>query len=342
MPTFEHLNSQAVSTLLQHKEDYIRRLQEGWKAERVRLEASRDQVEAVIEDERAMMNEERLLWTEQRVEYQKEIMDWKQRTEVAELKVAELGKLLESLRNSSMKHYPVLERTADKHESGTLGHPEIGSPSIRPQELHDGVSSISLPPGSGSTMAESEDFAPLDTQVHSLSPENIFSDPEFKQVLSISLIEDIPENDGIRPEAPAIQKSILTDETALLHASDSRKGSGKASPDNYFAMSDEPYLEPSDDDPALKGPLCLPNEPLADERFLRQLRDKLEEIKDTDATPAALGETTTLESTETGHDTDDDHTEDPDDPFEGDVPLKFRQSNNFGLPFGQLDRPHAP
>ncbi|KAI1818511.1 hypothetical protein GGS20DRAFT_581270 [Poronia punctata] len=111
------------------------------------------------------------------------------------------------------------------------------------------------------------------------------------------------------------------------------------------SLKEEVLLEPSDDDPALKGPLCLRNRPAADEAFLRRLSDKLEEIKASDSTPSVLSElpppnaqeeSADLEpashtNKETRHDDDEESSKE----IEEDVPLKLRQTSNFGLPFGQ-------
>ncbi|KAI0105730.1 hypothetical protein GGR51DRAFT_183661 [Nemania sp. FL0031] len=111
------------------------------------------------------------------------------------------------------------------------------------------------------------------------------------------------------------------------------------------AIADETIFEPSDDDPALKGPLCLKNRPAADEIFLRRLSDKLEEVKATDATPSVLSEPVIPEpivdpqaSLHTNDHTDDDHPEDTLEEVEEDVPLRLRKSSNFGQPLGQVRR----
>ncbi|KAJ8129647.1 hypothetical protein O1611_g3985 [Lasiodiplodia mahajangana] len=108
------------------------------------------------------------------------------------------------------------------------------------------------------------------------------------------------------------------------------------------AIADETTFEPSDDDPALKGPLCLKNRPAADEIFLRRLSDKLEEVKATDATPSVLNEVVTpepiLDLKATNDHIDDSHPEDPLEEVEEDIPLKLRKSSNFGQPLGHVRR----
>ncbi|KAF2970505.1 hypothetical protein GQX73_g3046 [Xylaria multiplex] len=113
-------------------------------------------------------------------------------------------------------------------------------------------------------------------------------------------------------------------------------------------LSEEIMFEPSDDDPALKGPLCLKNRPAADEAFLRRLSDKLEEVKATEATPSVLNENMLPEPAELPtsprvsrnniHDANDDDQDDELEGVEEDIPLRLRQSSNFGLPLGKLRR----
>lgn len=114
------------------------------------------------------------------------------------------------------------------------------------------------------------------------------------------------------------------------------------------AISEEAILEPSDDDPVLKGPLCLRNRPAADEVFLRRLSDKLEAVKATDATPSVLNEPgmpenarkhlTDLEPTLSTVPTNDSHVEDRLEDVEEEIPLKLKKSSNFGQPLGQVRR----
>ncbi|KUI72979.1 hypothetical protein VM1G_08136 [Cytospora mali] len=115
-------------------------------------------------------------------------------------------------------------------------------------------------------------------------------------------------------------------------------------------QDDEDYepaiLEPSDEDPELKGPLTLRNMPAKDEIFLRKLADKLEKVGSggEDATPTVLRHP----------DEDGDEDEDIGEPSaatagavaEGDsegvegveehIPLKIKKTSNFGKPLGSL------
>ncbi|KAI0487362.1 hypothetical protein F4859DRAFT_253197 [Xylaria cf. heliscus] len=113
-------------------------------------------------------------------------------------------------------------------------------------------------------------------------------------------------------------------------------------------MPGEAVLEPSDDDPALKGPLCLKNRPAADEAFLRRLSDKLEEVKATDATPSVLNgpeisenagkDLTNLAAILSTVPTKDSHTDDEPEDVEEEIPLKLKKSSNFGQPLGHVRR----
>lgn len=103
----------------------------------------------------------------------------------------------------------------------------------------------------------------------------------------------------------------------------------------------EIMMEPSDEDPELKGPLTLRNMPAKDEIFLQRLSDKLEKVTSgEDATPSVL-----KHSDDEGEDDETEtNTQKPDAEVktgdvassEEDIPLKIRQtSSNFGKPFGQ-------
>lgn len=100
-------------------------------------------------------------------------------------------------------------------------------------------------------------------------------------------------------------------------------------------------LEPSDEDPELKGPLTLRNMPAKDELFLRRLSDKLEKVTSgEDATPTVLKHSDDEDEAPTAadaarEDLDSDTSGDAQDEAEEDIPLKLRKtSSNFGKPFG--------
>ncbi|KAI0548490.1 hypothetical protein F4679DRAFT_550648 [Xylaria curta] len=453
MSPFEHLSPQTTATLLHRREEYSRKLQENWQAERAHLEASRARAEEMFREERDMMDEERLLWADQKTKLENEISDWKQRAATAESEVAKLAKLLGSKHKATGKLGAFVDGTVDK----ILGNRRPGSSDTQGtvgrslsafQTPSDGVSPSSLPHGRGSTIPESNPFVPLDPRMQSASPSNTTPRQE-ERVPSIDISGVIPGLEGVRLKAPAVQKPTFNDEkpssptnafakllspttcpktiteiylkpspaamaqAALLapvhrrltmHAghtpnhsvsfsqiptldstatntAGSTGTSTPTSPDDLKMAQDdkaqdqnnppvipdadleshgalglyhdpdlleEATLEPSDDDPALKGPLCLKNRPAADEVFLRRLSDKLEEVKATDATPSVLCEPEVLQdagepSTDLGAPlstvpSNDSHLEDGLEGVEEDVPLKLKKSSNFGQPLGQVHR----
>jgi hypothetical protein len=142
---------------------------------------------------------------------------------------------------------------------------------------------------------------------------------------------------GITGEQNQFQLAVSSDSKNETHAAKGRS--------NDLHMNEEAIFEPSDDVPALKGPLCLKNRPAADEIFLRRLSDKLEEVKANDAAPSVLNEPVILESSQESteqkpsaktHDNTHDNHEDAMEDVEQEIPLKLKKSSNFGLPLGQL------
>lgn len=103
---------------------------------------------------------------------------------------------------------------------------------------------------------------------------------------------------------------------------------------------DPAIMEPSDEDPELKGPLTLRNIPAKDEIFLRKLSDKLEKVgTGEDATPTVLrdvecekGESSAKAAAAAAAADDESDTEDA----EPEIPLKLRETSNFGKPLGSL------
>lgn len=166
----------------------------------------------------------------------------------------------------------------------------------------------------------------------------------------LPIVEPIAEDTADSADAPA---SDAIDELKMAPVERKADQNKTATVQEEYAAQDlddsnvipeEGILEPSDDAPALKGPLCLRNRPAADEIFLRRLSDKLEEVKATDASPSVLNEPTGPEPTEEGVPVeklapcvDDDIAEGLDDAKI--MPLKFKNSSNFGQPLGQLRRP---
>ncbi|KAI3327181.1 hypothetical protein HD806DRAFT_520126 [Xylariaceae sp. AK1471] len=449
MSPFGHLSPQTTATLLQRREEYSRRLQESWQAERAHLEANRARAEEMFREERALMDEERLIWAEQKTNLENEIMEWKQRTKAAESEVTRLTDLLNTMRGGASKVggrldglSPAASRSpVGYRRSASSGSPGASDPSTAAvQTPSDGVS----PGGRGLTVPESNPFEPLDPRMQSQLPENVSLTQE--RVPSIDIREVIPGLEGVRLRAPAIQKSTFNDANPLspilsagrrtppnpnegsseaqskispakmaqealqapedhrltMHAGhtpnhsvffsqvptidstavNTAGSSGASTPthlneqkipeiteehsrfipatlsnpsqethgaeglSNDLDMIEEAIFEPSDDDPELKGPLCLKNRPAADEIFLRRLSDKLEEVKANDATPSVLNDPVISElsqelmdlkpSTKTHDSTNDDDHEDSMEDVEKEIPLKLKKSSNFGLPLGQL------
>lgn len=103
---------------------------------------------------------------------------------------------------------------------------------------------------------------------------------------------------------------------------------------------DPAIMEPSDEEPELKGPLTLRNMPAKDEIFLSLLSDKLEKVTSgQDATPSVLKYSDDEEDADEAGTTQRPEAEsskgNAQNPEE-DIPLKIRQtSSNFGKPFGQ-------
>ncbi|KAI0862866.1 hypothetical protein F4860DRAFT_470738 [Xylaria cubensis] len=451
MSPFEHLSPQTTATLLHRREEYSRKLQENWQAERAHLEASRARAEEMFREERDMMDEERLLWAEQKTRLENEILDWKQRAATAEAEVAKLAKLLGNGNKSKTtgKLGAFIDGTVEKilgnRRSGSSDvQGTVGRSSSAYQTPSDGVSPSSLPRGRGSTIPESNPFVPLDPRMQSASPKNT-SPRQEEPVPSIDISGVIPGLEGVRLKAPAVQKPTFNDgkpssptgaypkiyptcpktvtelylkpspsamaqaalmapvhrrltmhaghtpnhsvsfsqlptlESTTTNTAGSTGTSTPTSPDDlkmaqvdkaqdhppvipdadqeshedlglYYDtdLLEEAILEPSDDDLALKGPLCLKNRPAADEVFLRRLSDKLEEVKATDATPSVLCEPevpqdvgehlTDLGAPLSTVPSNDSHLEDGLEGVEEDVPLKLKKSSNFGQPLGQVHR----
>ncbi|KAG8168112.1 hypothetical protein KVR01_003801 [Diaporthe batatas] len=106
------------------------------------------------------------------------------------------------------------------------------------------------------------------------------------------------------------------------------------------ADHDPAIMEPSDEDPELKGPLTLRNIPAKDEIFLRKLSDKLEKVgTGEDATPTVLkdaeceGDEPSAQAAPVALAPADDSEGEEAEP---EIPLKLRETSNFGKPLGSL------
>jgi hypothetical protein len=126
--------------------------------------------------------------------------------------------------------------------------------------------------------------------------------------------------------------------------------------DAAFTEEPEPVLDPADD-VELKGPLMVRNIPAKDEIFFRRLSEKLEDVAQNNEAPTVLkspplapavvpaeaGKAAT--AAPMGHDGAADKSDKAgsrDSPLleddEPDIPLKLKVSNNFGAPFGAVNR----
>jgi len=412
----------------------------------------------MLQEERKWMDEERRMWVQQKTKGESEIEHWRQRAQAADKEVARLTNILKNsgvnvsnltgslngiIEGAVSIHPPAVRNSGRNSHSGS-GSSSYGSPgavgrsSVTYRSPSDSISPGTVPPVRGSTIPESNPFVPLDPRMQG-SPSLETTSPTTDRIPSIDIHEVMPELEGIRLKAPAIQKPTFNEERALSPNLGSKRGSppnpnkgsaeapvkasplkmaqealrapehhrltmhaghtpnhsvflsraptidssavntagssGASTPTNLEevtprttderdqlklatdqedpsqqllgdpSLAEEVFLEPSDDDPALKGPLCLKNRPAADEIFLRRLSDKLEEVKANDATPAVLSELaisdTTEELTNLRPEVDDDgvpndsHNEDSIKDIEEEIPLKLKKSDNFGQPFGQ-------
>ncbi|KAK6857034.1 hypothetical protein PG995_007221 [Apiospora arundinis] len=119
------------------------------------------------------------------------------------------------------------------------------------------------------------------------------------------------------------------------------RGDGEGSDDE----EDRQLFEPSEDDRPLAEPLMLRNMPAKDEIFLQRVTDKLtNSIDSNDATPTVLknnameaaGEQTKSDLPENapaegGHDSNSLGDDEP-----SDIPLKLKNTRNFGAPLGSI------
>ncbi|CAJ2503481.1 Uu.00g108750.m01.CDS01 [Anthostomella pinea] len=114
-------------------------------------------------------------------------------------------------------------------------------------------------------------------------------------------------------------------------------------------VDEEPILEPSDEGPALKGPLCLRNRPAADEPFLRSLTNKLQQVQAEEEPPSVLSNRGTSYATQDttkpepnakasaaagpkgANEIQDEAVEE----VEEVIHLKLKKTSNFGLPLGR-------
>ncbi|KAI1433702.1 hypothetical protein GGR50DRAFT_667245 [Xylaria sp. CBS 124048] len=324
LPLYDHLSHEAAIKLLRRREELHRKLQDGWRAERACLEASRDQNEMLFAEERAMMNEERLLWAAQKAKYEDGVQTWKARAEMAELKLAQL--IVLSRQNRSVKPLDLLDQETD----GTADSLEVGGYTSPREPLDD--TEPTTPP--------LKPLIQLDTPTQNSSPEYTLSRDEDQLFRRRLYRMYVSPHQSVRDTFPTRNTTSFGNGELPPYAFDAKE----MSPPDVDKGRVEAQVEPGegDDDPALKGPLGLQNRQSSDEIFLRELSDKLEKLRDTGATPAVLGSAAMQESKATEQSPSYNHPEDTTEQPEEVKPLRFRQTSNFGLPFGHVGRQYAP
>ncbi|KAI1141044.1 hypothetical protein F5Y05DRAFT_376224 [Hypoxylon sp. FL0543] len=209
----DNMSGQALLSLLQRREEQNRRLLESWRAERAHLEASRARAEEVYKEERAIMDDERMLWIEEKAKLKQEISEWKRRVEAAEKERDQMAGLVKGTKG---KFFDGAADIAVGSLRGGLGSP--GAHSQSPSKFRspsDGPSPSTLPHIYGSTMPESKPFIPLDPRMQGTSPSMGSPQHQQNRVPSIDIQEVIPELEGIRVKADAVQKTTFTDEKPL-------------------------------------------------------------------------------------------------------------------------------
>ncbi|RYP02973.1 hypothetical protein DL764_005459 [Monosporascus ibericus] len=227
-----------------------RRLLENWEAERAHLEANRARAEEVYKEEREIMDDERIMWAEEKARLEKELLEWKRRTELAEadrdaalVESDALRRAAEALRHQR-DHYHRLtvqggraSGSSDASPAAT-GSGSSGSPGDRTALVAfklptDGVSPLTGQPFPGlelgATMPESKPFVPLDPRMQSASSTSASPDTERQRVPSVNISEVIPGLEGIRVKKPALEKPTFTDDKPSSAPTGSEKPTPSAS-----------------------------------------------------------------------------------------------------------------
>ncbi|KAI1662474.1 hypothetical protein F4813DRAFT_109418 [Daldinia decipiens] len=220
-----NMSNQALLNLLQRREEQNRKLIENWRAERAHLEASRTRAEEMYQEERAIIDEERMIWIEEKSNLQRDLSEWKKRTEVAEKQRDEMVNLLRSMKTqggrSKIPFDGAAEPTIGSLRGGGLSSAETHSQSsINFWSPSDGTSPKRVLPGElhvseyhgSTTMPESKPFIPLDPRMQGLS--SGVSSPVSQQdrVPCIDIQEVIPGLEGIRVRPDIVQKATFTDD----------------------------------------------------------------------------------------------------------------------------------
>ncbi|RYP83750.1 hypothetical protein DL770_005328 [Monosporascus sp. CRB-9-2] len=236
-----------------------RRLLENWEAERAHLEANRARAEEVYKEEREIMDEERIMWAEEKARLEKELLEWKRRTELAEterdaalVESDALRRTAEALRHQR-DHYHRLAiqggtasdssgATPAATRSGSSGSPGDRTALVAFKLPTDGVSPLTGQPFPGlelgTTMPESKPFVPLDPRMQSASSTLAPPDTERQRVPSVNISDVIPGLEGIRVKKPALEKPTFTDDKP----SPAQTGSEKPTPS--ASNNDAPDVKP--------------------------------------------------------------------------------------------------
>ncbi|KAI0476402.1 hypothetical protein GGR56DRAFT_468391 [Xylariaceae sp. FL0804] len=213
-----NMSNQQVVDLLQRREEHNRRLLESWQNERAHLEASRARAEEMFREERDLMDQERLLWNDEKEKLHNEIFEWKRRVVVVEKERDNLANLHQSMtggiRQSDRAADVATDGCSESIRGGSSGSPGAGAPPIVRFSNASSLSPRSIPSitSQGSTMPESQPFVPLDPRMQSASPTGTKSPvDEEERVPSIDVNQIIPELEGIRLKAPAVQRPTFMD-----------------------------------------------------------------------------------------------------------------------------------
>ncbi|KAI0848191.1 hypothetical protein F5Y00DRAFT_94919 [Daldinia vernicosa] len=223
--SLDNMSNQTLLNLLQRREEQNRKLIENWRVERAHLEASRTRAEEMYQEERAIIDQERMIWIEEKSNLQRDLSEWKKRTEVAEKQRDEMASLLRSMQvqssQSKISFDGAAETAMGSLRGGGLSSAETHSQSsVNFWSPSDGTSPKRVLPGEvhvnefhGSmTMPESRPFIPLDPRMQGSSP--VVSSPVSQQdrVPSIDIQEVIPGLEGIRVRPDIVQKATFTDD----------------------------------------------------------------------------------------------------------------------------------
>ncbi|KAI0112904.1 hypothetical protein F4814DRAFT_326681 [Daldinia grandis] len=223
--SLDSMSNQTLLSLLQRREEQNRKLIENWRSERAHLEASRTRAEEMYQEERAIIDEERMIWIEEKSNLQRDLSEWKMRTEVAERQRDELTSLLRSMQTQGSQSKISFDGAAEANmgslRGGGLSSAESHSQSsVNFWSPSDGTSPKRVLPGEVHinefhglmTMPESRPFIPLDPRMQGSSPGVSSPVPQQDHVPSIDIQEVIPGLEGIRVRPNIVQKATFTDD----------------------------------------------------------------------------------------------------------------------------------